>query len=191
MPSVFLAASALLTLTACQFTDENETGEYPLADVVSEIERLNDMRSTLASSFGQEGVTADKDIFQSVCKPVGIEMKRVAKVNGWKIVQMAEKFRNPAHALDTEAREVFDIMKQDESFMGRWIKTGKSGEEGIRYFRRITVESSCLACHGEKDDRPEFVKKGYPDDRAYGFEAGDLRGVYSVFVPSVSEDGEN
>ena len=30
------------------------------------------------------------------------------------------------------------------------------------------------------------MKEGYPEDRAHGFEVGDLRGVYSVFVP---EDG--
>ncbi len=31
-------------------------------------------------------------------------------------------------------------------------------------------------------DRPEFGKEGYPDDRAYVFEVGELRGIYSVFI---------
>ncbi|MFO8099786.1 MAG: hypothetical protein R6T83_09240 [Salinibacter sp.] len=35
-------------------------------------------------------------------------------------------------------------------------------------------------------ERPDFVKEGYPDDRAYGFEPGDLRGIYAVFVPDPS-----
>jgi hypothetical protein len=34
-----------------------------------------------------------------------------------------------------------------------------------------------------KADRPEFVKAGYPDDRAYSFESGELRGRYAVLVP--------
>jgi hypothetical protein len=50
----------------------------------------------------------------------------------------------------------------------------------------ITVQPSCLACHGPKDERPAFVKKDYPEDRAYGFEDGDLRGIYAVFVPDTS-----
>lgn len=182
-PSAVLAALTLLSVTACQFADEKEPSEYPLADVVSEIERLNDMRSTLALSFGQEGVTADKDTFQKVCKPVGKEMKRVAEENGWKIVQMAEKYRNPSHKLDEEAHEVFSMMQEDKELMGRWEKAEMNGQKGIRYFRRITVESSCLKCHGEKERRPEFVKKGYPGDKAFGFKEGDLRGVYSVFIP--------
>ena len=43
--------------------------------------------------------------------------------------------------------------------------------------------SACLACHGANDARPEFVKQGYPEDKAFDFEVGDLRGLYSVFVP--------
>lgn len=45
------------------------------------------------------------------------------------------------------------------------------------------MEAACLACHGEKDSRPEFIKEKYPDDRAYGFKKGDLRGVISVLIP--------
>lgn len=44
------------------------------------------------------------------------------------------------------------------------------------------VGAACLACHGEKNTRPEFVKEKFPEDRAHGFNAGDLRGLYSVFV---------
>jgi hypothetical protein len=31
--------------------------------------------------------------------------------------------------------------------------------------------------------RPEFIKQHYPLDRAFGFRAGELRGLYSVFIP--------
>ena len=67
--------------------------------------------------------------------------------------------------------------------MDLWGRTRRGETDGWRYARRITVQPSCLACHGPKDQRPDFVKTGYPDDRAYGFEAGDLRGLYAVFVP--------
>ena len=72
------------------------------------------------------------------------------------------------------------------SITERWIRTPRSGHEGWRYARRITVRPSCLACHGPKDERPAFVKKDYPEDRAHGFEDGDLWGIYAVFVPDTS-----
>ena len=59
----------------------------------------------------------------------------------------------------------------------------------MRYFRRITVRSACLECHGRKEKRPAFVRERYPEDRAFGFERGDLRGVYSIFVPEPEPDG--
>ncbi|ARA94201.1 hypothetical protein AWN76_014250 [Rhodothermaceae bacterium RA] len=32
--------------------------------------------------------------------------------------------------------------------------------------------------------RPAFIRENYPSDRAFGFGAGDLLGVYRVFVPA-------
>jgi hypothetical protein len=59
-----------------------------------------------------------------------------------------------------------------------------NGKPRVRYLRRITVESSCLACHSARASRPAFVVGNYPKDRAFEFRAGDLRGLYSVFIPS-------
>ncbi len=154
-------------------------GEPAIGDVVREIEALGAMRSGLAESFTGE---PDRETFARVCMPVGAEAKRLATANGWKIAQLAEKYRSPEHRLDYEALRVFKMMDDDAGLMGMWIRTEMDGRPGSRYFRRIDVEPACLACHGPKASRPQFVKDGYPDDRAYGFEAGDLRGLFSVFI---------
>ena len=52
-----------------------------------------------------------------------------------------------------------------------------------RYVRPIFVEPACLACHGEKDKRPDFIVKKYPKDKAFDFKVGDLRGIISVMIP--------
>ena len=57
------------------------------------------------------------------------------------------------------------------------------GNSRDRYYRRINVESSCLACHGGRNARPQFIKDKYPQDLAFDFNVGDLRGMYSVFIP--------
>jgi hypothetical protein len=63
------------------------------------------------------------------------------------------------------------------------MRTELDGRPGLRYLRQIRVDAACLARHGPKDRRPEFVEQRYPDDRAYDFDVGDLRGLYSVFIP--------
>ena len=163
-----------------------ETGRpHPdiLAKAVQAVENLDSLRSGLTGSFESQGVPADKTTFKQVCKPVGLQAKQLAQDNGWQVNQMATKYRNPQHQLDVEGRQAYAILEANPTLMGMRTRTTMKGQSGARYFRRITVESACLACHGAKDKRPAFIKQDYPEDRAYDFQADDLRGIYSVFVP--------
>jgi len=60
----------------------------------------------------------------------------------------------------------------------------QDGGRMLRLVRPILVAPPCLACHGDVStiDPPvlELIRSRYPDDRAVGFEAGDLRGAVSV-----------
>lgn len=168
-----------LALTAAWGPTETGPDGTELAAAVEEIEGLNELRSGLAAAFSGE---PDRATFAQVCRPVGQKAKRLAEENDWKIQQLALKYRNPAHRLDPKAEQVYDMMLEDPDVMGLWVQSEMDGREGIRYFRRIAVEEACLACHGAKEERPDFIKQGYPEDRAYGFEVGDLRGLYSVFI---------
>ncbi len=154
-----------------------------LARVVREVERLDALRSALAGAFGAQGVPADESTFQQVCRPVGQQAQQIAQQNGWAVVQMAEKYRNPLHRLDSEGQRLFRLFTEDRRLLGLWVRTEMDGRRGTRYLRRIRVEAACLACHGPKDQRPEFVTLRYPDDRAWDFAVDDLRGLYSVFIP--------
>lgn len=176
---VIALAVASLALGFSQGREDRGQAVAAIPDVVREVEALSAMRSSLAKSFAGE---PNLDTFTRVCKPVGTRVKQLGRENGWKIAQLAERYRNPEHRLDYEALRVFKMMEDDPALMGMWVKTELDGTAGTRYFRRIDVEPACLACHGPKDSRPEFVKQGYPDDRAYGFEVGDLRGLFAVFV---------
>ncbi|MBP0000854.1 MAG: DUF3365 domain-containing protein [Cyanobacteria bacterium SID2] len=155
-----------------------------LSKVVSEIEQLDRMRSGLASTL--EGQTEEPTLqtMKKVCKPVGMRAKQLGEETGWQVKQIAKKYRNPAHAPDTETASLaLDAFENNPDLMGFWAKETVNGRAGTRYYRRINVEASCLGCHGTKNERPKFVKDNYPNDLAYDFKAGDLRGMYSVFVP--------
>ena len=154
-----------------------------LGRAVVEIERLDALRSTLAATFAQTGAPADKQAFTTVCAPVGRAMKESAVSNSWQARQIAVKYRNVANAADAEGVRALAMFARDSALRSMTLHTTINGIRGTRYLRRITVESSCLLCHGAKTSRPAFVATEYPNDRAYGFRAGDLRGAYSVFIP--------
>lgn len=178
---IALVSVVLIGLVGCSSPEEQDSEDAMRADVEQHIEDLDAMRSNLAQTVTEPDV--DRETFARVCRPVGQRAQEIAAENNWVVQQLAERNRNPNNELDEEAREVFERFKADPELRHLWRETRFDGTAGQRYFHRITVEESCLACHGAREDRPDFIKEGYPEDRAYGFEAGDLRGLYSVFVP--------
>ncbi|EDX83321.1 hypothetical protein S7335_501 [Synechococcus sp. PCC 7335] len=155
-----------------------------LAKAVGEIENLDALRSGLASTL--EGATEPPtmETMKEVCKPVGMQAQTLSKENGWQVKQIANKYRNPAHKPDNlHSKMALAKFKQTPELMGFWDRETLDNQAGTRYYRRINVEASCLACHGQKDNRPQFVKDNYSQDLAFDFNVGDLRGMYAVFIP--------
>ena len=70
--------------------------------------------------------------------------------------------------------------EHNPQLIGFCNRESRNGQTGTSYYRRIDVQASCLACHGSKNNRPEFVKDKYPQYLAYDFKVGDLRGMYTV-----------
>jgi hypothetical protein len=182
MRNVVLIASAVVLTGSAAVAGLGR--EDDLARAVAEVERLDAMRAGLAGSIGA-AANPDRGMFQAVCAPVGEEGKRLGEANGWTVRQLAEKYRNPVNVADREAAQYLRQLAADPGLQGMWIRTTMNGTPGMRYLRRIDVKESCMPCHGLRDSRPDFIKDGYPRDRAYNFKVGDIRGVYSVFIPDV------
>jgi hypothetical protein len=161
-----------------------------LVHAVQEIESLDAMRTGLASSL--EGSTEEptQQTMKEVCRPVGMQAMQLSKENGWQVKQIASKYRNPTHAPESLRDKVaLAKFEQDHELIGLWDRETINQQIGTRYYRRIDVEASCLVCHGAKDQRPQFVQKGYPQDLANNFKVGDLRGMYAVFIPDEMKKG--
>lgn len=150
--------------------------------VWKQIDEVNNLRISLAPAVTKETVVTE-EVFGKVCKPVGMKAKSIAEKEGWIFKQLSHKNRNPAHALDEDVKKHYDDFLKDPKKERVSFAAKMNGVEGTRYLQRIVVQETCLACHGEKNARPDFIKTKYPDDKAFDFKAGDLRGVYSVFVP--------
>lgn len=161
-----------------------QTDSAELARAVAEIESLDAMRSSLASTLEGQTEAPTQQTMKEVCKPVGMKAQQLSQENGWQVKQIAKKYRNPAHAPDnSQSQMVLAQFAKQPDQMGLWEREMVDGQAGSRYYRRINVEASCLACHGVKGKRPQFVQDNYPQDLAYDFKVGDLRGMYAVFIP--------
>ncbi|TVQ43673.1 MAG: DUF3365 domain-containing protein [Gloeocapsa sp. DLM2.Bin57] len=180
---LLLLSLCLFPLTAMAIADSSQ-----LVRAVEEIESLDTMRSSLASGLNNQSETPDLQTFKEVCKPVGMRAKQLSQENGWQVKQIAKKYRNPVHAPSNLSETIaLAQFEQKPELMGFW----QQEKEGTHYYRRINVEASCLACHGAKNSRPPFVMDKYPQDLAFDFQEGDLRGMYSVFIPQLQQALQN
>ena len=55
-------------------------------------------------------------------------------------------------------------------------------EKTITYIKAIPTKSVCLNCHGNSIDKKVLreIKKNYPDDKAIGYNLGEIRGAFVV-----------
>jgi hypothetical protein len=163
-----------------------ETDPAQLAKAVQEIENIDAMRSGLASTLKDSPQEPTIQTFKEVCQPVGMRIKQLSQENGWQVKQIAQKYRNRVHEPDNlHAQMALAKFEREPELMGFWQRETLNDRTGTRYYRRINVEASCLACHGAKNARPQFVKDKYPQDLAFDFRVGDLRGMYAAFIPDI------
>jgi len=66
-----------------------------LARAVAEMEQLDRMRVSLASTLEGSSEEPTLQTMKEVCKPVGLRAMAIGKENGWQVRQVASKFRIP------------------------------------------------------------------------------------------------
>lgn len=151
-----------------------------LSQVVREIESIDTLRSTLSSSIKAEKEELNSET--AVCQLVAEQLDRLSCENDWQVKQVTQKYRNPENApISSREKLALESFAKNSQLVGFWERD----PQGIRYSQRINIEASCLACHGAKNNRPQFIKQNYPHDLAYNFQEGDLAGMYSVWIPQM------
>jgi hypothetical protein len=105
-----------------------------------------------------------------------------------RVGRTALKVRNPANSADVDARIV---LKSFERQMADGIQRPAehfvvSDDGSARYMKAIVTQPMCLTCHGSdvSVEVATALKQRYPQDRATGFAAGELRGAFIIDWPA-------
>lgn len=104
-----------------------------------------------------------------------------------KISRTSLKNRNPGNAPTDWQRAVllkFEERKAAGEDVTKIDYSEVVGDE-FRYMKPIPTAEICLKCHGANIDPKLTAKldKLYPDDKARGFNKGDIRGAFYVTMP--------
>jgi hypothetical protein len=113
------------------------------------------------------------------------------RTSGNDIRRVSLRRRNPANEPDAYERRVLEsfdrLAAEARPAAEHWELVRENGREALRYLKPVVANAMCLTCHGAKAGIPPAVQaviaKEYPDDRATGYSAGDVRGAVSVRIP--------
>ena len=104
------------------------------------------------------------------------------------IQRLSDKNRNPANTLssihDKEAWTKIQKMMADTGIKDKHLLM--EDKNSVYYYKAIPLGMPlCLNCHGQKDkdiapDVFKIISEKYPQDKAIGYEAGQLRGMRKI-----------
>ena len=175
----------------------NATGAFADEDLATRIGASREaiksfagaLQEQLMSSMAAGGPIAAIE----VCKIAAPEIAAMASdAHGWSIRRTSLKLRNPANAPDPwelamlrgfEARRAAG---EDPVTLDHAEFVIGDGRRTFRYMKAIGTQPVCTVCHGTSI-APEVaaaLDALYPDDRARGFEVGDIRGAFSITQPA-------
>ncbi len=170
-----LALCVLLT-AAAQADAPTPDGETLLAPF------KRDLKTALISGM-QDGPANAID----VCRLEAPALAAKHSTAGIEIGRSSHRLRNPANSGPAWVRDVIDAYLDNP--VDREPRTVSLDGERQGYVEPILTQPLCLACHGSSVDPvvAAALASHYPDDRATGFEVGDLRGVFWVEYPAADK----
>lgn len=128
----------------------------------------------------------------SVCKDEAPAIAaRLSRETGWQVRRVGTRVRNPQSGLPDawEQAQLADFQRrlsagEKPDTLSRFSTVVEPAGKHQRLITAITVAPMCLACHGDASAQPEDLRAAlqadYPHDAATDYQAGELRGAFSL-----------
>lgn len=109
--------------------------------------------------------------------------KRITTGSPYYVRQVSLRYRNPDNRPDgyeTARLERFSIKREVETSSLETV----DGRLTFRYLQPMVAVESCLACHGDFEKAPAFVRARFPRGHySYNYKVGEIIGAVSVSIP--------
>lgn len=125
-----------------------------------------------------------------VCSRQAQTIARAVSTPRLQIGRTALRVRNPANAADAWEHAVLEDFERqfrdgaEIATLEAWTVVQREGRSIGRWIKAIPTAPICTTCHGSaiEPELAKVIRARYPDDRATGFRAGDLRGAFTATV---------
>ena len=164
-------------------TNPQHKAALQLGDVISG-KLMQSLGSKLKAALQAAGPEHALVVCQQLAQPSTVAVS--AEFKGADIRRVSLKPRNPLNAPDEFDKQL--LTKWQTQLAGgspalkRELRTRDDGR--VVYYRPIMTQQVCMNCHGDpatfSKELTERLAELYPDDKATGYAAGQLRGAFRV-----------
>jgi hypothetical protein len=180
-----------LGLFACDNSGKKVNGKTGETIVKADVEYINDGKTIAETTFkvlslnlqqamAEGGVESALTYCNANAMPLTDSLSKHYNVV---IKRVSDKARNPLNLPTANEQKIIDdYLANAENRKPVLVKD----EEGYpTFYAPIVAKSLCLSCHGIVGEsllpvNHEKIKLLYPEDKAIGYNEGDLRGVWSI-----------
>lgn len=143
------------------------------------------LKSELMAAMQAGGPLQAIDVCHARAPAIAAEISRQ---QGMQVSRVSQLNRNPGNApsvWQAAVLEEFEARRaagEDVAALSWQTLAETDGGQEFRFMKAIPTASLCLGCHGEAIAPPvrEKLAELYPDDKATGFNEGDIRGAFVV-----------
>lgn len=177
-----LAAASALPAADSMQSDESALADQAQASVAAYAAAL---KGELSSAMQAGGPLQAIEVCNTRAPAIA---KEISLQQDMRVSRVSERNRNPGNAPSEWQATVLQefqarLTAGEDAASLAWhdVSETDAGRE-FRFMQAIPTAPLCLACHGETIAPPVAAKIAelYPDDKATGFNEGDLRGAFVV-----------
>lgn len=120
----------------------------------------------------------------NACQALAPDIAAEHSNSNWKVGRTSLKTRSDANTPDDWERDVLQQFAE-RAAQGEDVKSlsyAQTVDGQFRLMKAIPLQEGCLGCHGAqiKPDIAAALDEKYPNDKARGYSAGELRGAFTL-----------
>ncbi len=187
MKKIYSLLLALTVLLACQTEEEKQKSALVKAytrvgDQITK-QSFASLSGRLKAAMKEGGPIYAIQFCNEQALPLTDSLSKAFQV---KIKRTSLRLRNEQNTPDSLELYMLGLYEQIEKMQKPLVsKAMITHDQRLRYFAPIRLKPQCLQCHGAvgrevADSVYAVIKEKYPNDKATGFQVGQLRGMWSL-----------
>ncbi len=191
---VLLILVSLLFFACSRSTDKNQPASDEMAVEAGRLiasESFEELSGHLGAALKEGGVSHAIEFCSVEAIPITQKLSNEFNVD---IKRATHKPRNPENFANADEMKIIQVWQEQMESGEEISPVASKTNSHYQVYAPIRIGNQlCLQCHGDKgtDIQPENVEllqSLYNEDRATGFEMGDLRGLWSIRMPADSAE---